>query len=263
MMHSAQQDSMTAAFERDGFVMTPRLLPRDLIDRASEHMDAVVAGKYEVAPPPYGNAYGPGDEQKLKKIDDAHISDRTLHELVSDPAIGQWAAQVTGAKLVQVWATQLLIKPRGDSPLSNVGWHQDQEYWRTWWEGEVFTAWVAVSDVTPDAGPMRFVRASHTWGLLNAGDFFSGNLDALKQQVLERHAGPWEEVPAVLPPGGASLHHRFTVHGSGPNFAALPRKSFAIHLRTENSRPAPGSTHPYTDVSDPWRSPVIYRAATA
>ena len=72
-----------------------------------------------------------------------------------------------------------------------------------------------------------------------------------------------EEVAAVLPPGGVSFHHRLTVHGSGPNLAAGPRVSFAIHFRTEKSGLRPGTKWQdagyLNDFNDPVGSPVCYR----
>ena len=39
------------------------------------------------------------------------------------------------------------------------------------------------------------------------------------------------------PPESLSLHHCLTFHGSTANSSGRLRRSFAIHLRTQNSRP--------------------------
>ena len=71
----------------------------------------------------------------------------------------------------------------------------------------------------------------------------------------------WEEVPALLAPGGASFHNCLTFHGSGPNRSAGPRRSLAIHMRTEKSAPVDGRRAGLTAfIDDPERNPVIYRA---
>lgn len=260
-----QERAGAERFARDGFYLVPSVVPSDLLARVRPHIEAVYHGEYETGIAISG-AHKPTNEPptKLVKIDNAHRSDRTIHELVSHPAISKWAAAITGAKMVQVFATQLLIKPPGKEDIVNVGWHQDLEYWDGALEGEVFTAWVAVSDVTAESGPMQFVRGSHQWGLLKAGDFFSGNLDALKQRIQEKHGGnSWEEVAAVLPSGGVSFHHRLTVHGSGPNLASWQRVSFAVHLRTEKSALRPGvdwrTVGWLSDFNDPQGSPICYR----
>jgi ectoine hydroxylase-related dioxygenase (phytanoyl-CoA dioxygenase family) len=251
-------------YEREGFLIAPQVIPSELISRVRRRMDAVYAGEYETGVAPAGNPVrSSAPPRSLVKIDNAHRSDRTILELVSHPALGALAAAITGAKFVQVFATQMLIKPPASGGRVNVGWHQDQEYWEPALEGELFTAWIAVSDVTAESGPMRFVRGSHRWGLLKAGDFFSDNLDSLKQTIRARQGGDaWEEVPAILPPGGVSFHHRLTVHGSGPNFGAGPRLSFAVHLRTEKSGLRAGTRFEdagyLNDFNDPIGSPLCH-----
>ena len=73
----------------------------------------------------------------------------------------------------------------------------------------------------------------------------------------------WEEVAAIMPPGGASFHHNLTYHGSGSNVSTRMRRSFAIHLRTENSAPAEGvGNEGLTEALDePPYCPVVYRKA--
>src|SRR5262249_10388016 len=137
---------------------------------------------------------------------------------------------------------QLLYKPPaapGASPPAVVGWHQDRHYWKVWEEGsELFTAWVALSDVTAEAGPMRFVRGSHRWGLLRRSDVYGEDPGAQRGALAVPAGERWEEVPALLPPGSVSFHHCLTLHASGPNRTSQPRRSFALHMRTERSRSA-------------------------
>ncbi len=251
-----------AAYERDGFIICPSLIPHGLITQAAERMEAVMDGHYETGAVPHGRNFAPGEPRpRLVKIDEAHRCDRTIHQLVTHPEVGRWAAALTGARMLQVVTTQLLWKTPGGEETGNVGWHQDQQYWGTIWDGELFTAWIALSDVTPDAGPMCFVPGSHRWGLLNAGDFFSSNLAALKERMRGAHPdGVWEEVQAVLPPGGVSFHQQRTIHGSGPNGSAAPRKSLAVHLRTEKSRLIdPNHESAGRIFGDRFICPVIYR----
>jgi len=264
-----QQAALKKAFGADGFYLAPEAVDPSLVQRGVSAMDAVIAGEYETGVPPLDLTKLATEEQlrvlranpnstKICKIDQAHLCNRTLHKLVSDPAIGRLAAAATGAQWIQVWGTQLLYKPAGDGGSASVGWHQDLHYWQTVWAGEVFTAWLALSDVTEESGPMRFVRGSHHWGMQAGGDFFNINLDALKNG-LKAENRTWDEVAAVLPPGGVSLHHSLTLHGSGANRSTGPRRSIAIHLRTEKSKPI--IEHHYTtDLDNPIKCPVILRA---
>jgi len=58
--------------------------------------------------------------------------------------------------------------------------------------------------------------------------------------------------------GGASFHHRFTYHGSGPNTSSEPRRRFAIHVRTERSEPVYGESYYTAHLDDDAVCPVIY-----
>ena len=95
---------------------------------------------------------------------------------------------------------------------------QDRNYWASSWEegSELLTAWVALSDVGVESGPMNFVRGSNAWGLLEGCGFFhEQSLEEQKAACLA--AAPagaqWAEEPAILPAGSMSLHDNYTLHG--------------------------------------------------
>src|SRR5204862_4210572 len=142
------------------------------------------------------------------KIEQPQFASQALRELLRYPALGQLAASVTGAERVQVWWVQLLVKPAlppGTPAATNVGWHQDRYYWGAWEEGsELFTAWIALSDVGEECGPMRFVRGSHRWGLVPENDFFQQDLSGQRSAISLPSGETWQEVAAILPPGGVS-----------------------------------------------------------
>jgi ectoine hydroxylase-related dioxygenase (phytanoyl-CoA dioxygenase family) len=252
-----------AQYAHDGFVIGPPVVPAELVQRVIPHLEAVLDGKYETGREPV-RRWNPGDSPtKIRKINDPHLSDRTIFEFVTHPEIGRWAAEVMGAQMVQLWTCQLLYKPAGGDTAGQEGWHQDYMYWKETWQpdSEVFTAWVAVSDVTPHSGPMCFVRGSHRWGYLNAGDFFNSDRDHTREEIHVPSGETWNEVPAILAPGALSLHQSLTYHASGPNISQSPRISFALHLRTEKSKPlANCRDHYITNLVDPQVAPVLFNA---
>jgi ectoine hydroxylase-related dioxygenase (phytanoyl-CoA dioxygenase family) len=196
-----------------------------------------------------GGIWKPGDdENKLCKIEQPQVASHGVFELVSHPAIGALAAAATGASMVQVWWVQLLHKPSvvnastGEAGVGPaIGWHQDRSYWEAWELGsELFTAWVALTDVEEDCGPMKFLRGSNHWGWRQEGHFYDEDLEKQKAEMTVPEGERWEEVNALMPAGGLSLHHNLTFHGSLPNRSGRPRRSFALHCRTENSRPVGG-----------------------
>ena len=261
----AWQDTPRTQYERDGFFLAPTTgIASDCVSRAVRGMDNIRMGEYETGIPPLGSPWNPGDDPaRLCKIEMPQVCDRGVWDLVSHPELGRLVADVTGAMMVQVWWVQLLYKPpvRPEDPTpTTVGWHQDRQYWGAWEDdSELLTAWVALSDVGEDCGPMRFVRGSHTWGLVDGGDFYVQDPDRQEQEMKRPEGAAWEEATALLPAGGVSLHHHLTLHASAPNTSALPRRSFAIHLRTERSRPRDGQLIGLTRfINDVSRCPVVY-----
>jgi ectoine hydroxylase-related dioxygenase (phytanoyl-CoA dioxygenase family) len=263
-MTTAEIDAARDHYEREGFYLSPSIIPVDLLERVTKRMDAVRDGKYETGVEPR-REHKPGElpDEQLCKIDQSHYSDLTIRELISHPAIGEVAAALTGAKMVQTWATQLLVKPPGGSDLGHVGWHQDWQYWQTWWKegSNVLTAWVSVTDTTPEHGPMKFIRCSHKWGFTNQGDFWGTDLDSQRKVIRAPNGSRGQEVGAVLPAGAVSFHHRHAFHASSANNAQTPRRSFAIHIRTEDSEPIPGGNADYTErLHEHDIMPIIYQA---
>ena len=253
-------------FQRDGYVIhADALLSADLLQGAVAGMDAIRNGIYDTGTPPRPSPWNPGDDpNQLCKIESPQFASHAIRKLINDPGLGEWCAEVTGAQAVQIWWIQLLYKPPvvpGTSAATNVGMHQDWTYWqRTWAEGsELFTAWVALSDVTEDAGPMKFVRGSHKWGDLADSDFFEQDLEAQVAKIRASTNHEWEEAAAILAPGGVSIHDKQTWHGSGPNRSSGPRRSFAIHMRTQNSAPRDGVRQGLSEfITDFALCPVIY-----
>lgn len=251
-------------YEKDGFVINrTALLPKAIVQHAAQGMEAIRRGEYDTGRPPEKSPWTPGNSDNiLCKIEMPQLASQGVRRLIRNRLLGEFAAAATGADRVQVWWVQLLHKPPTPNAQvgTNVGWHQDRTYWGAWTaDSELFTVWVALSDVTAESGPMCFVPGSHRWGLQKKSDFFAQDLATLKTQLHVPAGEQWREAPGIVPPGGFTLHHDLTIHGSGPNLSAAPRRSFAIHMRTENSRPVNDNREGLTAyIDDPDICPWIY-----
>ncbi|MEM0962707.1 MAG: phytanoyl-CoA dioxygenase family protein [Bacteroidota bacterium] len=254
--------TLTSTYADLGFAVSDGpILPPDLVAEGVAGMEAVRAGDYDTGTPPPPSPWNPGDsDDVLCKIELPQQASTALQRVVSDSNLGAFIAEATGAEAVQVWWVQLLMKPSTQTPsATSVGWHQDYLYWRNNWESAdgLLTAWVALSDVTPDSGPMSFVPGSHRWGLVEGGDFFGQDNDSLRDGIEVPEGEAWTEVPGPLPPGGVSLHHSLTFHGSSLNTSGRPRRSLAVHIRTDQATPL-AKTGLTTHLDNPTLNPVIY-----
>ena len=140
-----------------------------------------------------------GGEGGLRKVEMPQLdrSEDGIVELMNHPALAAWCAEATGADWLQCWWIQMHGKPPSERDLTtgdgtSIGYHQvrgcaryqaalcklrlsslseqDKNYWFSSFdtveegdeprESEIFTAWVALSDVGPDSGPMMLLRGS-------------------------------------------------------------------------------------------------------
>jgi hypothetical protein len=238
----SSESSLQADFQKDGFyILEEPALDADLVNRARAGMDLLREGVYDTGTPHGGGKWKPGDDpNSLCKMEIPQLGNLAIRELITSTEIGRLAAAATGAAMIQVWWVQLLYKPPtpdDEQAPNRVGWHQDWNYWKPSWDdgSELLTAWVALCDVEVDSGPMRFVRGSHGWGHVEGSDFYSQ--ESGQGGIEPPQGSEWEEVPAPMPGGALSLHDKLTLHGSDINRSAQPRRSLAIHLRTEKSQP--------------------------
>ena len=246
-------------YRKQGFCfLDAETIDEKLLNAAQEGMLAVRDGIFDTDVPPSSH---PGyDTNRLCKINDAHLASTKLYALLTQSKLGECIAAVTNSRLVQVWASQLLIKPPGTEEAGCVGWHQDRQYWQYWQEDEgLFTAWIALSEVNRECGPMQFVSGSHRWGFLGQGDFFSSDQEEIWASIEIPIGENWEEISALLPAGGVSLHHCLTFHGSDANTSNQARCSLAVHLRNEHAKPIMGNENHYVSHLDDMKySPIIY-----
>lgn len=256
---------MTTLQERwaaDGFYIHDEpVLEPDVLARAALALTDVRNGVYATGVEPVAR-WKPGDNPgALAKIEMPQLASRDLVDALCASRLGEVAGAITGAEWVQVWWVQGLYKPptTGSTTATNIGWHQDMPYWADAYApgSQLFTAWLALSNVHLESGPMQFVRGSHRWGALN-GDFFNQDQDANLSRLRVPEGEAWSEVSDVLPAGGVSFHDRWLLHGSHQNVSSSPRISMAIHLRTEASTPVRDHTY-NTYLDNPDVCPVIFR----
>jgi ectoine hydroxylase-related dioxygenase (phytanoyl-CoA dioxygenase family) len=257
--------SAKSTYQSDGFLfVTDPPFDPELVQRASEGMDMIRRGEYDTGVPPLPSGWNPGDDENmLCKVEMPQAANLAIREIISHPELGRLAAEITGAEMVQVWWTQLLYKPPALSEKANtiIGWHQDRSYWQSWEEGSpLFTAWIALSDVTPDAGPMQLVRGSHRWGFFEGSDFWGQDNEVIRDSFALPDGAKWDPVAAILPPGGVSFHDNYTIHGSEINVSDRPRKSLAVHMRTEKAKRVVTSEVQtlLAHLDNPDYNPVIY-----
>lgn len=217
-----------ASYRENGFVSGLRVMDK----AAAAHLRAEI----ETLEDEHADGAGGHDLAQFFRVN-GHITIPLLAEVARTPAILDAVEAVLGPNLL-AWSVELFIKEPGST--KTVSWHQDITYWGMGETDDEVTAWLALSDVSVEAGCMRFIPGSHRGGIVAHEDTFAAdNLLSRGQQI----AGI-DEANAVhgpLEPGEISLHHGRCFHASGANGSNDRRIGMAIRYVTPEVRNhAPG-----------------------
>lgn len=125
--------------------------------------------------------------------------------------------------------------------------------------------WLALDEVTPEMGAMRFLSGSHRAGSLGAV-LRPGEPDLL---------GLYPKLPEVFPmsepfhyqPGDCTVHHGYMVHGAPPNTSDRPRMCYIFSYTPADTRWPQGITKNWGSLSQPLTNevanPVAYPVPAA
>ena len=125
----------------------------------------------------------------------------------------------------------------------------------------MFTAWIALSNVSPSSGPVRFIPGSNHWKDISGLDFFDKDLIS-QEKVLNDNYGDIKVVDALLSAGQVSIHSSHTYHSSSANLDEVPRVGMVVHFCTDRAirQHVTGSNSAYLDqLHDLSVSPFIFR----
>ena len=247
----------------NGFVLLPKIFESSSIERAKNGLWEVIKGRYETGIEPENRFWNPGDNSKdIIKIDKPHLSNKALFDLITTKSFGQYIAKITNSIKIQIWHTQAVWKPAGGGENGNAGWHRDAQYWPYWDPSGLYTAWIALSDVTIKSGPVKFIEKSNRWKSLRGLDFFDKEVKKQELIISKTHK-KFNVSDAILKKGQVSIHDALTYHSSGPNESKRPRVGMVVHFRNQNSRlkkPSADEVEYLKQLKDYQRCPIIYEA---
>ena len=170
----------------------------------------------------------------------AHVFLVWLDDLVRNARILDAVEAVLGKNLL-VWTSSFFIKEGGDG--AQVPWHQDSRAFGVR-APDVVTAWVALTDSTPENGALQVIPGSHRRGeLVHA-------IQPVRKNLLTRRPasalGVDGSAATIVPlrAGEMSLHHASLVHGSQPNGTNERRIGIAIRYVRPGGGPAIGCREP-------------------
>jgi phytanoyl-CoA hydroxylase len=241
-----------AAFDRDGFVVVPDLVPPDVVAAAVSEVDR----------------FDDEVESFLRGLDDGRISiaeagaitftthlvkrSAVLADLARHPRLVGIVADLVGPEARLYWDQGVYKKP--EKP-RRFPWHQDNGY--AFVEPQQYlTIWLALTDATLDNGCPQVVPGLHRHGTL-AHHY----VDPLGWECL---TDPADVVAAPVPAGGGVVFSSLTPHLTGPNTTDGVRKAYILQYAPAGAErlegdPAAGPPSSRQPCDDPERQFLVVR----
>ncbi|HSN39479.1 MAG TPA: phytanoyl-CoA dioxygenase family protein [Burkholderiales bacterium] len=153
-----------------------------------------------------------------------HFLCRWMDDLIRHPAILDVVEDLIGPDIL-LYTSRFFIKEPHSEGIA--AWHQDSTYFglRPF---EHVTAWVALCNVTKEAGPVEFAVGSHIRGQLQQRSNVVKNSVNTAGQIITEWFDKSQTDCAILKPGQFSLHHTCVVHQSAPNRSDERRVGIAL-----------------------------------
>jgi hypothetical protein len=215
-------------YHRDGFLAPIPVLSMEEVRHfreAYEDLEAALGGK-----------------PKATDLAQLHLNFPWAWDLMHHVTVLDAVEDVLGADVL-CWASSVFPKQPRDPGF--ISFHQDATYWGLD-SPQVTTAWVALTESTPENGCMRVVPGTHTHRIYPHKETWAEDNLLSRGQEIQAEVNEADVVDIVLRPGEMSLHHVNIIHGSNPNRSDSKRIGFApryirpdvAQIQVERQQPA-------------------------
>ncbi len=235
---SSEVSSLNDNYERDGFLIAPRLLTDHEVDALLAETLAISRGQRGSLAGALSDANDPGtDEEVLSRFIAIHFPHKIsplMLEALRHPNIASVLTELLGPN-VKAMQSMLFVKQAGKP---GQAWHQDEFYIPTR-DRSLVGAWIALDDATVENGGLWIIPGSHQAGVIypmrrHDDDRFDGAPEAYDFPHVETEA-----LPVEVKRGDVVFFHGYVLHRSLPNHAPSGyRRALVNHyMRAESLLP--------------------------
>ena len=158
----------------------------------------------------YEAATGEDISEKIRAR--AVLAFKWLLDLARHPRIAGALQDAIGPNVILMFCAVWSKQPGGSAFVS---WHQDGAY-NPFDNNEGATAWIALTDSTPETGCVKAIPGSHRQGFLHHDERYDENNMVSRGQTVTG-IDETQAIDMAMRAGQFSIHHEMVVHGSGQN----------------------------------------------
>ena len=242
--HPQDPDQLKQKFDADGFVRIERLLDEQQLQQLENELARYLR---EVAPnvPATDIVYErdtlPDGTRAVRNLWRMEEHSQFFGEMSRTLGLTEIGPLVNGDAVsmgVELFAKPALVG-------SAVPYHQDNAYFNLA-PPDALTCWIALDDSTLENGCVYYARGSHRRGLRpHKPSGVTGNSMTVATAPDE---GEFQEVPGILPRGGAILHHCLLLHRSERNLSPRSRRGLLLVFRGSHASVDPERARAYQTV---------------
>jgi Phytanoyl-CoA dioxygenase (PhyH) len=222
-------DDEVARYRRDGWVKLERLLDPQLAAEILERGQQRMGERAQVEMP--DNRPGIMSPQLAaiwRNWQNPAEEDAFFAAVSRSRPLARSASRLLDGRDVRWWSDTVMCKMPAAEGGAKTPWHQDFPYHAMDRHG-VFNYWIALNEIPPEMGTMRFLSGSHRLGPMGRVIHRTDGVDLLDLY-------PWiadefdVSEPLHLQPGDATVHNLLTVHAAPENSTDVPRWSYLTSM---------------------------------
>lgn len=224
-MSTRLTDAQVAQYHEKGYLIPDYRLPGDILDRMRTAYQELLEANLRLGA---DFLLGP---HLTKPGAQGVVGDPVWLEFATHPDLMDMAAQLIGEDII-LWGTTIFGKPAHSGKATP--WHQDGDYYPIR-PLETTTIWIALDDVTPENGPMRFIPGSHKGKRLYSHHREEDQDFTIYDVCDAEHFDESTAEELIIEAGQVSYHDVYMIHGSGPNSTDRRRAAFIVRLMPATS----------------------------
>ena len=212
------------ACQRDGWVKADSLIPADLAAHLHDIATGLYASNHADVTSDQASKDNSYSRPQWSELRYPSRVNPMFHAVSHSETLGRNISLLSGRDVpVRYWSDILACKAPATSEdgAGPTTWHQDFPSLPIDRTGST-AVWIALADVTPDHGSMRFMSGSHHAGVL--GTILDWDTS---DRIMDRYPYLRDRYRMCEPlhyrPGDATFHHSLTVHGAPENSSTSNR----------------------------------------